>query len=93
MSKPPSTKRISITVAARRTGVDPEVAVHCVELGFVREPLTEDELAELRRVRRLLDLGINLPGIEVILRMRRRIETLQIEMERLSETYERPSTR
>ena len=47
------------------------------------EVLTETDLAELRRIRRLTDLGINLTGVEIILRMRRQIEELQAEMARL----------
>jgi DNA-binding transcriptional MerR regulator len=56
---------------------------HCVEVGLVNERLAERDLAELRRVRRLNALGVNLPGIEIILRMRRRIEALQAELTRL----------
>jgi DNA-binding transcriptional MerR regulator len=75
-------ERTSITIkrAAERTGVEVHVARHCVEVGLMGEELTERDLADLRRVRRLMALGINLPGIEVILRMRRRIQALQAEL-------------
>lgn len=78
-------ERTSITIkkAAQRAGIEVHVARHCVEVGLMHEELTERDLAELRRVRRLMALGINLPGIEVILRMRRRIEELQRELIRL----------
>jgi len=74
---------ISISKAARRIGVDVYVVRHCVEVDLVEEELTERDLAELRRIRRLMALGINLPGVEVILRMRRRIQELQAEVIRL----------
>lgn len=74
---------ISIKKAARRSGLDVYVVRHCVEVGLMEEKLTERDLVELRRVRRLLTLGINLAGIEVILRMRRRIQELQAELMRL----------
>jgi DNA-binding transcriptional MerR regulator len=74
---------ITITKAARRAGVDVYVVRHCVEIGLMEEELTERDLAELRRVRRLMTLGINMPGVEVILRMRRRIQDLQAEVARL----------
>ena len=83
MTRKASSTRVTITVAARRAGVEPSVVSYCVEVGLVSERFTAEELAELRRVRRLKDLGVNMPGIEIILRMRRRIEELQTEVERL----------
>jgi len=74
---------IAIKKAADRTGVEVRVARHCVEIGLMDDALAERDLAELRRVRRLMALGINLPGVEVILRMRRRIEALQAELTEL----------
>ena len=78
-------ERTSITIkkAADHAGVEVRVARHCVEVGLMDEELTERDLAELRRVRRLMALGINLPGIEVIIRMRRRIQALHAELMRL----------
>jgi hypothetical protein len=49
---------------------------------LVTEPLTNAELTELRRIRRLQELGVNLQGIEIILHMRRRILALQAELDR-----------
>jgi DNA-binding transcriptional MerR regulator len=74
---------ISIKKAAEQANVDVYVVRHCVEVGLMERQLNEDDLAELRRVRRLMTLGINLPGVEVVLRMRRRIQELQAEMIRL----------
>lgn len=63
--------------------MEPRIIRHCVQLGLVSERLTEADLVELRRVRRLTDLGVNLGGVEIILRMRRQIEKLQAEIARL----------
>jgi len=74
---------ITIAVAARRTGLSPSRIRRCIRRRLVAEALTAAELARLRRIRRLSDLGINLAGVEVILRMRRRMEALQEELVRL----------
>jgi MerR family transcriptional regulator, heat shock protein HspR len=43
---------------------------------------SEEEVTQLRQIRRLQrDLGINLEGVEVIVRLLKRIEALQIELE------------
>lgn len=43
---------------------------------------SEEEVAQLRRIRRLQhDLGVNLAGVEVILRLLKRLEGLQQELE------------
>ena len=42
----------------------------------------EEEVTQLRQIRRLQrDLGVNLEGVEVIVRLLKRIEALQIELE------------
>lgn len=71
----------SIDVAARQTGLEPHTIRRLVRVGIVSSSLTEDDLAELRRVRRLTDLEVNLAGVEIIVRMRRRIVTLQADLE------------
>lgn len=84
-------ERITLTVrkAARQAGVDVRVVRHCIRVGVMDEQLTDDDLAELRRVRRLMSLGINLQGAEVILRMRRRIKELEAEIVRLERRLRR----
>ncbi len=74
---------ITITVAARRSGLTTRTVRRYVRRGLVRERLTEEDLAELRRIRRLTGLGINLCGVEVILHMRRQIEALRAELDDL----------
>ena len=44
---------------------------------------SEEEVIQLRRIRRLQrDLGVNLAGVEVILGLLKRLETVQQEIER-----------
>src|SRR5579864_1803236 len=46
---------------------------------------TQEEVVQLRRIRRLQrDLGVNLAGVEVILRLLKRVESLQYELEQES---------
>jgi len=74
---------ITISLAARRCGLAPTTVRRYIRWGLVETPLTEEDLRTLRRIRRLTALGINLAGVEVILRMRSRIEELQAEVARL----------
>ncbi len=74
---------ITITVAASRVCLSPRTVRRYVQRGLVSETLTEADLAELRRIHRLTDLGVNLAGVEIILHMRRQIEELQAEVARL----------
>lgn len=71
----------SIDIAARRTGLEPHTIRRCVRMGLVSGSLTKQDLAELRRVRRLTELEVNLAGVEIIVRMRRRIVELQTLLE------------
>ena len=74
---------ITITMAARRTGLSPRTVRRYVQCDLLSEALTEADLAELRCIRRLTGLGINLAGVEIILHMRRQIEELRAEVARL----------
>jgi DNA-binding transcriptional MerR regulator len=76
--------QFTISVAAQHTGLSHHIVRRCVRLGLVSEELTETELAELRRIRRLVDLGVNLAGIQVVMGMRRQIEELRAERARLA---------
>jgi hypothetical protein len=82
-----STKRetstyLTVTLAVKRTGLSHQIIEECIERRMVNQPLTDTDVSELRRIRRLQELGINLQGIEVILRMRRRMKALQSERTR-----------
>lgn len=83
MTRKEETTSITIEKAAHQTGLKVHVARHCVEVGLLERELTTQDLAELRRVRRLMALGVNLSGVEIILRMRHRIQELQAELVRL----------
>ncbi|MGD1991835.1 MAG: MerR family transcriptional regulator [Anaerolineae bacterium] len=74
---------ITVASAARRSRLTVTTVRRYVHRGLVEEPITEADLATLRRVRRLTRLGINLAGVEVVLRMRRQIEALRAEVDRL----------
>jgi hypothetical protein len=73
---------LSVTVAVQRTGLSHQQVEECIERQLVSQPLTDADLSELRRIRRLQELGINLQGIEVILRMRSRMRALRTELVR-----------
>ncbi len=80
-----------VETAASLTGLSSETVLYCVEEGLVR-PATADtagammgegELARLRKVRRLTqDLGINMEGVEVVLRLLDEIEALRTQLAR-----------
>jgi MerR family transcriptional regulator/heat shock protein HspR len=68
----------SVEVAAHLAGVPVARVRHMVRQGLIRPPRVEDgrplfgesELARLRKIRRLTtDLGVNLAGVEIILRL------------------------
>jgi MerR family transcriptional regulator/heat shock protein HspR len=68
----------SIEVAAHLAGVSVARVRHLVRLGLIQPPVVEagrplfgeGELTRLRKIRRLTtDLGVNLAGVEVILRL------------------------
>jgi MerR family transcriptional regulator/heat shock protein HspR len=83
MNEQKETVYISYTVAARRTGVSSRTIRRYIERGLIDEKLTEEHLIRLRRIRRLTGLGINLAGVEVVLHMRRQLEEMRTELERL----------
>ena len=73
--------------AALASGMEASVLVHYAGLGLILpsdEGYSEDDLAELRRVRRLHEeLELDHTAIEIVLRMRQRIQVLQAEVHRL----------
>lgn len=79
---------ISVRVAAARTGLHPATVRRYIQLGLVELPLTADDLATIRRIRRLCGLGVNLAGVEVILHMRRRMEELLSRVQELETLVE-----
>jgi hypothetical protein len=80
---------VDVSIAVQRTGLSRDQLEKIVARRLVVEPLDESDLAELRRVRRLLELGVNIQGIETILHMRRRLKALQAEVARMTQRAER----
>ncbi len=84
--------RYVISVAARILGVKIHTLRYYEKIGII-EPsrsrgnirlYSEGDIAHLRRVKSLMDdLGVNLAGVEVILRMAQRMTELQQHIERL----------
>ena len=73
-------KRANFAAIARQVDLSVEVLEYCREAGLVDYSVTNVDLIELRRIRRLQMLGVNLEGIEIILHMRRRILARQSEV-------------
>jgi len=84
--------RYVISVAAKILGIQTHTLRYYERIGIV-EPsrsrgnirlYSENDLEQLRRVKTLIeDLGVNLAGAEVILRMARRITELQNRVQEL----------
>lgn len=83
-----------ISIAARMVGVQTHTLRYYEKIGIV-EPkrsrgnirlYSEEDIALLRRVKSLMeDLGVNLAGVEVILRMMSHMNQLNEELQSLSE--------
>ena len=75
---------VEVTAIARRLGLSPDAVHYYLEVELVSQSLADADLAELRRVRRLLDLEVNLAGVEIILRMRQQIRAMQTQLEAMA---------
>ena len=87
-----------ISVAARMVGIQSHTLRYYEKIGIIeprRSPgnirlYSERDIAQLRRVKTLMDdLGINLAGVEVVLRMSRRMTELQRRVEELEAELEK----
>jgi DNA-binding transcriptional MerR regulator len=80
-------RRLHPDEAAAASKIDVRIVWHYANLGLITPSpagYTDGDLAELRRVRRLREeLELDHPAIEIILRLRRRIQALQAEVRRL----------
>ncbi len=91
--------RYVISVAARILGIQTHNLRYYERIGII-EPYrsrghirlySEEDIVLLRRVKSLVDdMGVNLAGVEVILRMAQRINELQNEVEQLREEQDEP---
>ena len=92
MNQDENEPRYVISIAARLMGVQTHTLRYYERIGII-EPsrsrgnirlYSERDLAQLRRVKALIgDLGVNLAGAEVILRMAQRMAELQHHVEEL----------
>jgi MerR family transcriptional regulator/heat shock protein HspR len=81
-----------ISVAARMVGMHAQSLRHYERIGLVRPSRSQGrqrlysqaDIARLRQIQRLMqDLGVNLAGAEVIIRMNERIRSMEGEMQEL----------
>lgn len=87
-----------ISIAARMVGMHAQTLRQYERIGLV-EPkrsrgnirlYSRADVARLRQVQRLMaDLGVNLAGVEVILRMNQRMQQMEAEMEALRQELQR----
>ena len=90
--------RYVISIAARIVGVQTHTLRYYEKIGII-EPsrsrgnirlYSDRDIAHLRRVKTLMDdLGINLAGVEVILRMSQRMTELQHQIEELESEFKK----
>ena len=92
--------RYVISIAAKMLGTQCHTLRYYERIGII-EPsrsrgnirlYSERNIAQLRRVKTLMDdLGVNLAGVEVILRMSQRMTELQRRVEELEAELDKPS--
>jgi MerR family transcriptional regulator/heat shock protein HspR len=87
-----------ISIAARMVGMHAQTLRQYERVGLVEPKRTRgnvrmysrSDVARLLQVQRLInDLGVNLAGVEVILRMNERMQQMEQEMERLRNEVQR----
>ena len=91
--------RYVISIAARILGIQTHNLRYYERIGII-EPYrsrgnirlySEEDIALLRRVRSLVDdMGVNLAGVEIILRMVQRVNELQNEVDQLRRERDEP---
>ena len=90
--------RYVISVAARMLDVQTHTLRYYEKVGVIAPRrsrgnvrlYSDRDIALLQRVKTLVDdMGVNLPGVEVILRMMQHVDELQTELERAQEEIQR----
>jgi len=93
-----SEPRYVISIAARILGIQSHTLRYYERIGIIQPSrsrgnirlYSESDIAQLRRVKTLMeDLGVNLAGVEVVLRMGQHMTELQRRMEELEAEVER----
>ena len=91
-----------ISIAARIVGMHAQTLRQYERVGLVAPKRTvgrirmysRADIARLRQVQRLMsDLGVNLAGVEVILRMNEKLQAMDAEMEALRDELQRQRDR
>jgi MerR family transcriptional regulator, heat shock protein HspR len=87
-----------ISIAARMVGMHAQTLRTYERIGLVEPKRTRGnirmyspaDVARLRQVQRLInDLGVNLAGVEVILRMSQKMQAMEAEMQELRDQIQR----
>jgi MerR family transcriptional regulator/heat shock protein HspR len=90
-----------ISVAARMLGVRTQTLRYYESLGLLEPARTDGnqrvysrrDIEKVQRIRALMeDLGVNLAGVEVIIKLMQRVEAAEREIERLGSENERLRT-
>lgn len=98
ISSDDSEPRYVISIAARILGIQSHTLRYYERIGIIQPSrsrgnirlYSESDIAQLRRVKTLMeDLGVNLAGVEVVLRMGQHMTELQRRMEKLEAEVER----
>jgi len=98
MNPDDSEPRYVISIAARILGIQSHTLRYYERIGIIQPSrsrgnirlYSESDIAQLRRVKTLMeDLGVNLAGVEVVLRMGQHMTELQRRMEELEAEVER----
>jgi len=84
-----------ISVAAEMIGMHPQTLRRYEGLGLVcpmrvsgKRMYSPNDVEQLRKISRLTDvLGVNLAGVEVILRLTQQVESLQLELEQMKQEF------
>jgi len=85
-----------ISVAARMLDVHPQTLRRYEEMGLIQPArvsgkrfYSPNDVERLQKISRLIeDLGVNLAGVEVILNLTERLETIQYEMDQMRNEFE-----
>jgi len=85
----------AIGVAARIVNLHPQTLRNYESLGLIRPARVSGrrryslrDIARLQKIAQLTELGVNLAGVEMILRLSEQLEELQREMRRMQAEYE-----
>jgi MerR family transcriptional regulator/heat shock protein HspR len=86
-----------ISIAARMVGMHQQTLRYYERMGLIEPSRSRGnirlyspaDISRLRQIQRLIsDLGVNLAGVEVIIRMNRRLQEAEAELQRLREEIE-----